>query len=251
MNNNAGGVKQLLVLGGNSDIGMAVAKRFAKEGWSIVLAGRDEIMLAANEIKLMAIGGGGRIESCFCDVEDIGNHEIFLSSLDRMPDVVLSAVGFMKDQDALNDDVVLAARTLAANFSGPALLLNAIGLRMAKDKSGVLVGISSVAGERGRGSNYLYGSAKAGFTAFLSGLRNKLHPVGVRVITVLPGFVDTKMVADLDLPKALLASPGRVAETVWKSVNGGCEVVYVLPVWRVIMAVIRAIPEAIFKRLSL
>jgi decaprenylphospho-beta-D-erythro-pentofuranosid-2-ulose 2-reductase len=240
----------LLVLGGCSDIGLAIAERFAKEGWLVMLAGRRRQALDA-AAKAIQEKTGARVVSCFCDVEDLSSHRRFLAGQEKLPDVVVSSVGFMQAQDALDKDPVVAARVLSANFNGPALLLHAIGKEMALAGKGVIVGISSVAGERGRGSNYLYGSAKAGFTAFLSGLRNKLHPSGVRVMTVLPGFVDTKMVADLDLPEKLTASPGQVAEAVWQGVEKGRDVVFVLPVWRLIMMIIRWIPESVFKKLSL
>jgi decaprenylphospho-beta-D-erythro-pentofuranosid-2-ulose 2-reductase len=108
-----------------------------------------------------------------------------------------------------------------------------------------------VAGERGRQSNYLYGSAKAGFTAYLSGLRNRLYPHGVHVLTVKPGFVKTRMIENLKTPGPLTASPKKVAEKISKALVSKTNTLYVLPVWRIIMGVIRMIPEAVFKRLKL
>jgi len=243
-------VPTLLVLGGCSDIGAAIAERFAKEGWKVSLAGRrrqalDEIAKGIHERT------GASVSSCFCDVEDLSSHKRFVATFDEMPDVVVSSVGFMQSQDVLDKDPMMAARTLSANFNGPALLLHSLSMEMANAGHGMVVGISSVAGERGRGSNYLYGASKAGFTAFLSGLRNKLQPSGVHVMTVLPGFVDTKMVADLDLPEALTASADQVANAVWSGVDKKRDVVFVLPVWRLIMLIIRSIPESIFKKLKL
>jgi short-subunit dehydrogenase len=114
-----------------------------------------------------------------------------------------------------------------------------------------IIGISSVAGDRGRGSNFVYGSAKAGFTAFLSGLRNALARTGVKVVTVKPGFVDTEMTAGMDLPKALTAQPEEVARAVLRAHERGKDVIYVRPVWRLIMLIIRTIPERIFKKSNL
>lgn len=241
---------RLLVIGGCSDIGMAIAERFAKEGWRVTLAGRRRQALDAAAKKIQE-STGAKVVSCFCDVEDLNSHRRFLAAQEVLPDVVVSAVGFMQQQEALDKDSAAAIRALSANFNGPALLLHVIGLEMALAGKGTIIGISSVAGERGRASNYLYGSAKAGFTAFLSGLRNKLYESGVSVMTVLPGFVDTKMVADLDLPEKLTASPAQVAEAVWRGMEKKQDVVFVLPVWRWIMMVIRWIPESIFKKLSL
>ena len=117
--------------------------------------------------------------------------------------------------------------------------------------SGCLIGISSVAGERGRATNYVYGSAKAGFTAFLSGLRNRLAKKGVHVITVLPGFVATKMTAGMDLPRKLTAKPSEVANCLFNAVQKKHNIVYVKPVWRFIMMIIRNIPEHVFKKMKI
>jgi short-subunit dehydrogenase len=111
--------------------------------------------------------------------------------------------------------------------------------------------VSSVAGDRGRASNYVYGAAKAGFTAHLSGLRNRLAPLGVRVVTVKPGFVRTRMTAGMRLPPVLTAEADQVGRAIFAAAMGRGDVVYVPGLWRVVMAVIRAIPEPIFKRLKL
>jgi NAD(P)-dependent dehydrogenase (short-subunit alcohol dehydrogenase family) len=114
------------------------------------------------------------------------------------------------------------------------------------------VGVSSVAGDRGRGSNYIYGAAKAGFTAFLSGLRNRLAPAGIRVVTVKPGFVRTRMTAGMKLPPLLTAEPQEVGNAIFAAAEKrGRDVIYVRPIWRVVMTVIGLIPERIFKRLRL
>jgi decaprenylphospho-beta-D-erythro-pentofuranosid-2-ulose 2-reductase len=114
--------------------------------------------------------------------------------------------------------------------------------------SGTLVGISSVAGDRGRASNYVYGSAKAGFTAFLSGLRNRLAKKGVHVVTVKPGFVATRMTAGMNLPKALTAHPDDVARAVYRAFERKNDVIYILPIWWMIMRIICIIPEILFKK---
>ena len=139
---------------------------------------------------------------------------------------------------------------MRTNYLGPALLLNALAERFAHRGSGVLVGISSVAGDRGRAANYVYGSAKAGFTAFLSGLRNRLAPSGVHVVTVKPGFVRTRMTAGMDLSAGLTADPDEVAAAVVMAIRQRLDVVYVRRVWRAISLVLRAIPERFFKRMK-
>jgi len=117
--------------------------------------------------------------------------------------------------------------------------------------SGTLIGISSVAGDRGRATNYVYGSAKAGFTAFLSGLRNRLAKRGVHVMTVKPGFVATKMTEGMDLPDKLTADPDKLARSVLRAAKRRRNIIYVKPVWWLVMLIIRNIPEAIFKKLSI
>jgi short-subunit dehydrogenase len=131
------------------------------------------------------------------------------------------------------------------------LLLNTVAARMELRGSGAIIGVSSVAGDRGRASNYVYGSAKAGFTAFLSGLRNRLTKKGIRVMTVKPGFVRTKMTEGMKLPNPLTATPSEVGQAVVKAWQKKRDVIYVRPVWWVIMTIIRAIPEVVFKRLNL
>ena len=140
---------------------------------------------------------------------------------------------------------------MRTNFEGPASVMGELANRFEARGFGTLVGISSVAGVRGRASNYVYGSAKAGFTAFLSGLRNRLARKGVHVVTVLPGFVATKMTEGMDLPKLLTAKPQEVANTIWTAFHKKTDVIYVRPIWQFIITVVKNIPERIFKRMSL
>src|SRR5690606_97752 len=137
-------------------------------------------------------------------------------------------------------------RTINTNYTGAVSILNIIAADYALQKKGCIVGISSVAGERGRQSNYIYGSAKAGFTAYLSGLRNKFYDKGVHVVTVLPGFVHTKMTENLDLPKLLTAQPEDVARSIYTAVQKKKNIIYVKWFWRWIMCIIKLIPEPIF-----
>ena len=140
---------------------------------------------------------------------------------------------------------------MRTNYVGPALLLGSLARRFEERGRGVLVGISSVAGDRGRARNIVYGSAKAGFTAFLSGLRNRLFASGVHVVTVKPGYVRTRTTDGTSLPRAMTASPAEVAEAVVRAVRRRRDVVYVRRRWRPVMWMVRAIPERWFKRLDL
>lgn len=140
---------------------------------------------------------------------------------------------------------------LSTNFNAAAVVLEYYAGLFERRKSGCILALSSVAGLRGRAGNYVYGSAKAGLTTYLSGLRNRLHASGVRVITVLPGFVNTKMIAHLSPPAVLVASAEQVAVAVFRAVHNQGDVVYVRWFWRWIMLVIRILPEGIFKRTRL
>ena len=185
------------------------------------------------------------------DVLDVDNHGGFLDALGELPEIVVCAVGLNGRQAELAADPVAARRVIETNYLGPALLLGEVANRMEKRDCGIIVGISSVAGERGRASNYVYGSAKAGFTAFLSGLRARLSRGSVRVITVKPGFVATRMTAEMRVPGALTAAPEEVAEAVWHAVRGGRDVIYVRAIWRPLMAIIRLLPEPLFQKLAI
>ena len=173
-----------------------------------------------------------------------------LGALDPLPDVAICVVGLLGDQIRSERDGAAAERVMRTNYVGPALLLGALAERFAQRGSGILVGVSSVAGDRGRAANYVYGSAKAGFTAYLSGLRNRLARTGVHVVTVEPGFVRTRMTAGMDLPAGLTATPEEVAAAVARALRARRDVVYVRPIWRLIMLVVRSLPERVFKRLK-
>ena len=142
-------------------------------------------------------------------------------------------------------------RILKINYSSLVLVLNAISKSLIEKGKGTLIVLSSVAGERGRKSNFMYGSAKAGLTAYLSGLRNFLFSHKIHVLTVKPGFMKTKMTENLDLPKPLTISPEKAASLIYKGYKKKKNTIYIGPIWRLIMFIIRNIPEFIFKKMSL
>jgi short-subunit dehydrogenase len=158
----------------------------------------------------------------------------------------------MFDQAEAQADVQRIRRTYDVNLTSAASVLEPIAAHMAERGTGWIAAVSSVAGDRGRQSNYLYGSAKAGLTAYLQGLRNRVHHHGVDVLTIKPGFVDTPMTHGLlDPDSPLVASPDRVAKDIDRAIRRRRSKVYTPWFWRGIMAIIRNIPEAIFKRLKL
>lgn len=242
--------KPVLVLGARSDIARAVAHRFAALGHPLQLAARRADTLEADRANL-ALRHGVEVTLHEFDVLDDEGQGAFLDSLPTLPQIVVCAVGLMGDQAENARNSAAARLVMRSNYEGPATILGEIANRFEARGSGTIVGISSVAGERGRATNYVYGSAKAGFTAFLSGLRNRLARRGVHVVTVLPGFVATRMTEGMDLPARLTAEPEEVAEAIVRAVERRRDVIYVRPVWRLIMAVIRNIPERIFKRMQI
>ncbi len=236
-----------LVVGATSDIGSAIARRLAGDGYALQLAGRDpaELERVASDVGLRAAAA---VASHRCDVlGDVGGAAL-LDELDPLPDVAVCVVGLLGDQAESERDVIAAERVMRTNYIGPALLMGALAERFQRRGGGVLVGISSVAGERGRAANYVYGSAKSGFTAFLSGLRNRLAASGVHVVTVKPGFVRTRMTDGMALPRRLTAAPEEVAAAVADAIRRRRDVIYVRPIWRLVMFALRALPERVFKR---
>ena len=242
--------KTVLVLGGASDIARATAAVFAENGWSVRLAGRNPEALGRERDDIAARTGATVTAHAF-DALDASRFAAFVDGLPELPSVVICAVGLLGDQIQAQTDLDLAALTMRSNYEGPSLILGLIAEQFLARGSGVIVGVSSVAGDRGRASNYVYGSAKAGFTAFLSGLRNRCAPKGVRVVTVKPGFVRTKMTEGMKLPPRLTAEPRAIGEGIYRATVGSADSVYLPWIWAPIMAVIGSIPERIFKTMKI
>lgn len=240
----------VLILGARSDIARATAHAFAARGHPLQLAARNAETLEPDRADI-ALRHGVEVTLHDFDALDTAGHAAFIDALPALPGIAVSAVGLMGDQDQTRRDPAAAARVIRTNFEGPAAILEALATRFEARGAGTLVGISSVAGARGRASNYVYGAAKAGLTAYLSGLRNRLSGTGVHVVTVLPGFVATAMTEGMDLPARLTARPEEVARAITRAVSARRDVIYVKPVWKLIMAVIRALPEPVFKKTRL
>lgn len=236
----------VLIIGGKSDIGLALAHRFAAAGHPVQLAARRTDIMAADKADI-ELRHGVEVSLHQIDILEPASFASFADGLPILPDIAVCVVGLLGDQAVAEIDLDAAMLVMRSNYEGPALLTGLLANRFEARGSGTLIGISSVAGDRGRASNYVYGSAKAGYTAFLSGLRNRLAKKGVHVLTVLPGFVRTRMTANLDLPARLTAEPPAVADAIYKAAERRRDVIYVKPVWRLVMAVIRALPERLFK----
>ena len=242
--------KSVLLIGANSDLAKALSKQFALKGFKIHLAARDIEEAKINKSDL-EIRFNAAVKIYKFDALNISNKHIFINQLAELPDIAVCLVGHLGHQQKDQYNIEQAIDVMRTNFEGPATIMSIIANKFEERGSGILVGVSSVAGERGRASNYIYGSSKAGFTAFLSGLRNRLKGKGVHVITIIPGFMRTKMTVGLHLPYFLTASPETTAKHIIEAIDKKRNVIYSLGVWKLIMFLIRLIPENIFKRLKI
>ena len=241
----------LLILGANSDIAYAVGKKFAQhEHADICLASRD-LRLLEKKVQDIKIRYRVNAQALFFDAVDYASHNDFFKKFDPKPDGVVLAFGYLGNQQDAQQDFNEARHIIETNFTGAASILEIIASDFERRGHGFIIGISSVAGERGRQSNYVYGSAKGALTVYLSGLRNRLCKSGVHVITVLPGFVRTRMTEGLELPEKLIAEPAEVAEDIYRAYKKPEDIIYTKWFWKLIMFLIRSIPERLFKRLSL
>jgi len=240
----------VLIIGAKSDIAKATAREYAKNGYDLYLAARnvDELAEFAKDVITRTQRDIRLVE---LDILDYASHQAFYDNLDEKPLGVISAIGYLGEQEKAQSDFDEAKQIIDTNYTGIVSLFNIIADDFEKRKSGFMVGISSVAGDRGRKSNYIYGSAKAAFTAYLSGLRNRLYDAQVHVLTVKPGFVATKMTEDMDLPEKLTAQPEAVAEDIYKAQQKGKNVLYTKWIWKWVMLIIRNIPEFQFKKMSI
>lgn len=242
----------ILILGATSAIARAAANSFAAKGHPLYLAGRDrtELQRLANDIR---IRHGVEVYEGLFDAAQCDTHPAFVQQvLQKMKhlDGALLAVGQLGDHKKALYDFSEAHTIITHNYVGACSILSVLANHFAAQRSGFLIGISSVAGDRGRQSNYIYGSAKGGLSLFLQGLRNRLAREGVHVMTVKPGFVDTAMT--FGMPGLfLVAQPQTVGDAIVRAVEKKKNVVYIPGFWRAIMAIIRSIPEPLFKRMTL
>jgi short-subunit dehydrogenase len=243
----------VLLLGSTSGIGKAIARKWAANGVNLLLAARDtdeNNRLAAD----LAIRFGISAKPIAFDALAFAEHEAFWKECVAQTQGNLQGVilvyGYMCPRDEADRDAELVRKTIEVNYTSAVLILNLAGKEFESRRRGYICGFSSVAGDRGRQSNYYYGSSKAAFSAYLQGLRNRLFKNGVSVITVKPGFVDTAMTWGMP-GMFLVATPKKVATDTWNAVRRKRSVLYTPFFWRYIMLIIRSIPEFIFKRMKL
>ncbi len=244
--------ERVLILGATSAIAHEVARLYARNGAALALAARDAGKLAANAADLRARGAAQVVEILF-DAADFARHEaVIAEASDALGglDTALVAYGTLPDQEQVATDAALAVEAFTLNATSVVSVLTILAGRFEAQGRGTLGVVSSVAGDRGRPSNYVYGAAKGAVSLFTQGLRARLAKKGVRVVTIKPGFVDTPMTAHVD-KNPLFASSEAVGAMIYHAMRGNADVVYAPGFWRPIMAGVRAIPERVFKRMKL
>src|SRR5689334_10786410 len=243
---------KIVIIGASSAIAHEAAKLFARDGAELFLAGRSETKLTTIAEDLR-VRGAGRVETSLLDLSDLERHqELFEQALTTLGsiDMLLIAHGTLGDQRKCELSVTETLKELNNNATSVISLLTIAANYFEQQRRGCIAVISSVAGDRGRKSNYVYGTAKAAVSTFLQGLRNRLSSAGVAVVTIKPGYVATPMTAHMK--KGLLtASPQVVGLGIYDAMKKGKDIVYLPWFWRPIMLIIKSIPEKTFKRLSL
>ena len=245
--------KRILIIGATSAIATACARKWAEENAHFFLVGRNPEKLEQIS-KDLSVRGASSITTHTLDLNQFSGHSEMLNAcynkLEQV-DVALIAHGSLPDQKACEKDVDLALKEFSNNGLSVLSLLTLLANRMETQRSGTIAVISSVAGDRGRPSNYLYGTAKAAVTTFCEGLRARLFRTGVHVVTIKPGFVNTPMTQGLALPSLLVATPQKIAKDITHAITRKKNVVYTPNFWMAIMLVIKSTPNFVFKKLSL
>ena len=240
-----------IILGATSAMARAFARKASANGAAIFLAGRDagDLATLAADCRLR---GARLAEPVAFDARDPDGFTAIIARAEQEEGILNAAVfvGSMPAQTDIDADPALIDGTVTDSFTGPARFLQLLAPKIEARGGGTVVGLGSVAGDRGRIGNYVYGAAKAGFHTYLSGLRNRLTRAGGHVVTVKPGFVDTAMTWGLP-GMFLVATPDAVADDIWKAVQKRRNVIYTPFFWRYIMLIIRHIPEFIFKKMKI
>lgn len=248
-------MRRIVIFGATSAIASACARLLVKRGDNVFLIGRNPVKLEAliQDLRVRA-APEQVIEGVSADLNKMEYHEGLLDEAYKFlggVDIILIAHGALPDQKSCEASVELTMQEIQTNALSAISILTLAANRFESQGYGTLAAISSVAGDRGRQSNYVYGASKGMLTLFLQGLRNRLAKSGIQVLTIKPGFVDTPMTAPFEKKGALWAQPETIAQGIITAIDGHKDVVYLPWIWFWIMLVIRLIPEFLFKRLSL
>ncbi len=245
-------MKKIMIVGATSAMAHEVGKCFAATGAELFLVGRDAQKLGSVRDDL-EVRGASRAESYVLDLTETARHREMLDKAVKSIgdlDAVLIAYGTLANQQECALDPAETLKEFAINCTSVIALLTMLANYFQRRKQGTIAVITSVAGDRGRQSNYVYGAAKGAVSIFLQGLRNRLYPSGVKVVTIKPGFVDTPMTSAIE-KNALFATPQRVGVSIHRAMLAGKSEVYVPWFWRPIMAAVKSVPEFLFKKLKL
>lgn len=245
-------IMKILIIGIGSDIAYHTALSYARAGNEIFCTSRsfDSASKIVEDIKIRSRNNS--VYAYEFKPTDLSNHVIFFDKLNKendLPDLILVAYGSLPDNEKIKYDFKSINEEFNINFISVSSIVNYFSQKFTDRNSGTIAVISSVAGDRARGSNYIYGTAKGALSLFLQGLRSNLSSTNVKIITIKPGFVETKMTAHL--PKNFLfAKPDRVAKEIINGINKGKDIIYVPKFWFIIMFLIKLLPESIFKKLK-
>jgi len=245
----------VIILSANSDMARACAETYASNGYNLYLVSRDieKTQLIANDLQ---IRHAVDVQTLELNLLNTSSHSTFIETIFSKPDAeqpegLVIFTGYLGEQSTAQNDFLEASKIIDTNFKSLVSICELFAAKVENRKKGFIVGVSSVAGDRGRQSNYIYGASKAAFSTYLSGLRNRLSKSSVHVLTVKPGFVDTQMTRGMNLPPPLTAQPEQVAKAIFKAQQKGKNIIYTKPIWFLIMLIIRNIPESIFKKTNL
>jgi hypothetical protein len=240
----------VLIFGATSDIAQELATLYVQNNHEVTLLGIDTESLEPYKSDI-EVRYSRRINLKEFDILKHTSPDPDLIEIIRSSDISIMLIGYLGDQDKAdqNDDELV--RIVSLNYTKVIQVINQIQRIYVTKKSGIIAGVSSVAGDRGKQSNFAYGSAKAGLSVYLDGLRNRLYTKGVHVVTIKPGFMATKMTRHMSLPKFLTASPQAAAKQIVRAVRTKRNTVYIIPVWRYISLVLQLVPDSIFKKLRM
>lgn len=244
-------MKKIIILGATSTIAIACARLWANDNCEFILVARNTEKLSQVAEDLTA--RGSIVHTLTFDLSDYTTHEALINSCyDKINniDILLTAYGTLPDQDECEKNTDVALQEFHTNGLSVISLINRLAMKMEKQEQGTIAVISSVSGDRGRASNYLYGAAKSAVSTYCSGLRARLSRTGIHVLTIKPGFVDTQMTQHLTLPEKLTASPEQVAHDISGAITSKKDVLYTRWFWRYIMLIIVIIPNRIFKKMK-